>query len=407
MAQETQPNPVLPLRSVDTGALRPSPVVAFIGRKNSGKTTLLEKLIAELTGRGIDVATLKHHGHPQFDIDVPGKDSYRHRAAGAKATAVMSSQIFALIQDLPQPSSCGEALRYLDGHDVVLVEGFRNVGLASVEIMREASPRDCEYVDTFAEALVTLPRHDIRRPIAAVTDIPRAIELCRQHDLPCFHPNAIEPLANFIQSRFVRADLGVVIQAGGESKRMGQSKALVPFKGRPLICHMVERLAPLADDLLITTNEPDNLAFLAQERPSIRFASDATDQRGALPGLLTALRNTRADHVAVVACDMVCVSPRVIAAELALLQATGVEAVVPRTRFGLEPLSGVYLTAPFLAAAEEVHAQGGTRLKEVLAKLQVLELTRDNPYEVHFPLGCFMNVNTPDELALAEKMLDW
>lgn len=56
-------------------AALPSPALSFIGRKNSGKTTLLEKTIAELTRRGLKVATIKHHGHPDFDIDVPGRDS--------------------------------------------------------------------------------------------------------------------------------------------------------------------------------------------------------------------------------------------------------------------------------------------------------------------------------------------
>ena len=61
----------------------PSPAVAVVGRHNSGKTTLIERLIAELVGRGLDVGSIKHHSHRGFDIDIPGKDSYRHRAAGA------------------------------------------------------------------------------------------------------------------------------------------------------------------------------------------------------------------------------------------------------------------------------------------------------------------------------------
>lgn len=407
MPQVISTSAVLPLRSGDTSNLRPSPVLAFIGRKNSGKTTLLVKLISELANRGVDVATLKHHGHPQFEIDVPGKDSFMHRQAGAQATAVMSSDIFALIQNLPSPSNLYEALPYLDGHDVILVEGFRNVGVPYVEIMRAASPRDVDYVDTFKEILKTHPDANANRPVAAVSDIPAVQELCEIHDLPCFDPDAIEPLANFVQERFVRADLGIVIQAGGESKRMGQSKALVPFNGRPLIQRMAERLAPLADDLVITTNEPESLAFLPEKYPCIRLAQDETEERGALPGLLTALKNTRTDHVAVIACDMVNVSPRMIATELALLQAAGVDAVVPKTKHGLEPLSGVYLTKPFLAAAQATHNAGETRLKQVLARMNVLEIQRDNPWGIHFPLGCFMNVNTPDELAFAEKMLDY
>ena len=59
----------------------PSPAVSIVGRHNSGKTTLIEKLIAELVGRGFDVGSVKHHSHVGFDIDIPGKDSWRHRHA--------------------------------------------------------------------------------------------------------------------------------------------------------------------------------------------------------------------------------------------------------------------------------------------------------------------------------------
>ncbi|MDD6651124.1 MAG: molybdopterin-guanine dinucleotide biosynthesis protein B [Eggerthellales bacterium] len=405
MEAETPKAQSLPLRAIDNGSLPPSPVLAFVGRKNSGKTTLLVKLIAELTARNVDVATLKHHGHPHFEIDIPGKDSYRHRQAGAKASAVLSDQTFALIQDLPFPATFGEAFPYLYGHDIVLVEGFRNEGIPTVEIMRQASPRDCDYVPSFAEAVRTLPATDLRRPIAAVSDIPQVQQICQETGLPCFDPDIVAPLADFVQERFCRAQLGVVIQAGGESKRMGQSKALVPFRGEPLIAHMVRRLNPIATDLLITTNEPEKLQFLTTEFPNVRFASDESDTRGALPGMITALRNTRCAFVAPIACDMVNVSPRLIALELAMLQATGSQGVVPQTKHGYEPLSGVYKTAPFLAAAEELEEEGGTRLRGVLEKLDLTVLTRDNPYGIHFPLGCFMNVNTPEELAFAEKLL--
>ena len=60
----------------------PSPAISIVGRHNSGKTTLIERLISELVARNFDVGSVKHHHHNKFDIDHPGKDSYRHRAAG-------------------------------------------------------------------------------------------------------------------------------------------------------------------------------------------------------------------------------------------------------------------------------------------------------------------------------------
>ena len=85
--------------------------------------------------------------------------------------------------------------------------------------------------------------------------------------------------------------LTVAVQAGGESRRMGRSKATVPFGGRPLICRLVERVYPVADEILITTNEPDNLGFLWEmpEAGKIRLERDLVDCRGSLTGLYTAL----------------------------------------------------------------------------------------------------------------------
>ncbi|MDE8703764.1 molybdopterin-guanine dinucleotide biosynthesis protein B, partial [Adlercreutzia equolifaciens] len=76
----------------------PSPAVAIVGLHNSGKTKLIEALIAELVGRGIDVGSIKHHSHRGFDIDYPGKDSYRHRAAGASESVIAAPGQVARIQ---------------------------------------------------------------------------------------------------------------------------------------------------------------------------------------------------------------------------------------------------------------------------------------------------------------------
>src|SRR5699024_1913252 len=124
-------------------------------------------------------------------------------------------------------------------------------------------------------------------------------------------------LADFVEEHYVRPRVTVVIQAGGESRRMGQSKATVPFAGRPLICRIVERLAPAADDLVITTNDPENLAFLHAEFPQLRIqlVRDVYAVRGALPGLCTALESARNPYVAVVACDMVFASASLVVAE--------------------------------------------------------------------------------------------
>lgn len=82
-----------------------------MGRHNSGKTTLIERLIAELVGRGLDVGSIKHHSHRGFDIDIPGKDSYRHRAAGASETVIAAPGQVARIKTVEDEVECSELVR--------------------------------------------------------------------------------------------------------------------------------------------------------------------------------------------------------------------------------------------------------------------------------------------------------
>ena len=107
----------------------PSPAVAIVGRHNSGKTTLIEKLIAQLVARGLDVGSVKHHSHVGFDIDIPGKDSYRHRAAGASETVIAAPGQIARVKTTEGEVECADIVRSMPGHDLVIVEGYRKSGL--------------------------------------------------------------------------------------------------------------------------------------------------------------------------------------------------------------------------------------------------------------------------------------
>ena len=114
----------------------PSPAIAIVGRHNSGKTTLIERLIAELVARGLDVGSIKHHSHRGFDIDHPGKDSYRHRAAGASETVIAAPGQVARVKTIEGEMECSDLVRSMPGHDIV-VEGYRKSGLPTIEIMRQ------------------------------------------------------------------------------------------------------------------------------------------------------------------------------------------------------------------------------------------------------------------------------
>jgi len=101
------------------------PYVRIIGPKNSGKTCLVEALVAELSARGYRVGTIKHDAH-QFGVDQPGKDTWRHRRAGSVATLICSATQLALMRDVSEAPAVPELVaRYLDDCDLVLVEGYK------------------------------------------------------------------------------------------------------------------------------------------------------------------------------------------------------------------------------------------------------------------------------------------
>lgn len=115
-------------------------VFGITGWKNSGKTTLTEKLVTELTRRGRTVSTVKH-AHHDFDIDQPGTDSFRHRAAGASEVAIVSDRRWALMHELrgEDEPTLDAVLARLAPCDLVLVEGYKREGHRKIEARRQAT----------------------------------------------------------------------------------------------------------------------------------------------------------------------------------------------------------------------------------------------------------------------------
>lgn len=114
------------------------PIVSFVGRSNSGKTTLIERVIPELVQAGYRVATVKHAGHG-FDLDTEGKDSWRHKRAGASSVIVMSRGSLAMFADVPEEMKVEEIRdRFLDGsYDLIIAEGWKSEGYLKIVVIRE------------------------------------------------------------------------------------------------------------------------------------------------------------------------------------------------------------------------------------------------------------------------------
>lgn len=114
-------------------------ILGFAGRSGAGKTTLIEKLIPRLRRKGLRVSVIKH-AHHAFDIDKPGKDSFRHRAAGASEVMLISSSRWALMHELhdDEEPSLEEQIARMSPCDLLLVEGFKSSPIPKIEVHRSA-----------------------------------------------------------------------------------------------------------------------------------------------------------------------------------------------------------------------------------------------------------------------------
>ena len=159
-------------------------IYGITGWKNSGKTTLVERLVAEMVGRGFSVSTLKH-AHHAFDVDQPGKDSHRHRLAGAREVLVSSRERWALMSEnrgSPEPA-LAEMLARLAPVDLVLVEGYKRDRHPKIEARRAAT----------AQGLIAAEDETIA---AIASDAPVA-----GVDVPVFDLDDIAGIADFILER--------------------------------------------------------------------------------------------------------------------------------------------------------------------------------------------------------------
>lgn len=163
------------------------PVVSVIGRKSAGKTTVIERLIAALKSRGYRIATVKHHIHYGFTMDSPGKDTWRHAAAGADTVAIASPDRVVITLTTPGEMMLAEIVRrYLEDADIVLTEGYARA--ITPKVLVATSPRDLELFSDMAGGEI----------VAVVSD--SEIEAgCQVFSFE----DAGERLASFIAERFI------------------------------------------------------------------------------------------------------------------------------------------------------------------------------------------------------------
>jgi molybdopterin-guanine dinucleotide biosynthesis protein B len=164
-----------------------TPILCFVGRSNSGKTTLIERLIAELVKEGYRIATIKHAGHG-FNMDTEGKDSWRHKQAGAQTVIVTSKGSLALFTDTEQEVGVEQLrARYVgDDIDLIIAEGWKSEGHPKIVVVRDHIGE----VEVSAEGLLAIITNKTLEHAPA--------------GVPIFDPDDVENLAALISRRFNR-----------------------------------------------------------------------------------------------------------------------------------------------------------------------------------------------------------
>lgn len=154
------------------------PIVSIVGKSNSGKTTLIEKIIPELIRRGYRVATIKHDVHG-FDIDEEGKDSWRHRKAGADAVILSSPKQIALIRSVDRDLAAAElGDRFIDDVHIIITEGFKKDIQPKIEVFRKEMHRDLlTTTDDNVLAVVSNQTFDLSVPCLDLDDVNGVVDV--------------------------------------------------------------------------------------------------------------------------------------------------------------------------------------------------------------------------------------
>ncbi|NWF94470.1 MAG: molybdopterin-guanine dinucleotide biosynthesis protein B [Syntrophaceae bacterium] len=176
------------------------PIISIVGKSDSGKTTLIEKLVPELSRRGYRVATVKHDIHG-FEVDREGKDSWRHKQAGAHTVVIASPNKVALIRDVERDLTLDEIReKLIQDVDLILSEGYKKDVQPKIEIFRKGKHEEllCTKEDNLV-AIVSDKEFDV--------------------GVSCFFLDDVKGVADFIEKKFLRlkAEEGITLKVNGRN----------------------------------------------------------------------------------------------------------------------------------------------------------------------------------------------
>ena len=334
---------------------------AVSGIKNSGKTTLITKLLPIFKQNGLKVATIKHDGH-DFTGDVPGTDTFKHMASGAYGTAVFSKYRFMAVKqqgDVTERDLC----QLFPEADLILLEGFKESRYPKIEVVREG--------------VSARPVCDEEHLLAVASDFtPKGCETIPVLNLD----DPIEIAEVILDYWYSKTQLSLVLLAGGKGSRMGSDKTTLNFFGKTFLECQLEKGKKLGiQDMMASGCQVTN--------PQCRFIPDRQTDKGPLGGLETSLREAVNEQCLVLGVDI----PAVPVSELWKLIRTYRKSKMPvavlKHQNRTEPLIGIYAKN----LAEEI----SLFLKSSCRVMSFLESKEFAVYESTLEEKWFLNVNNP------------
>ena len=341
-------------------------ILHIVGRKGSGKTDLMVSIIRTLAARGYRIAGVRHSPHAHA-VDAEGTDTEQYKKAGAIGSALITAHETNLfIPAISLEEKLAPIRRAFQHCHLILVEGGIKEGREKIEIIPPSAEPIC-FGDTNLRAVVS---GDYSAP-----------------GLPSFHPAGIEQLCSFIEERYIKAALSGAIIAGGQSSRLGFNKALLPFKGKPVIERMLETLSPIVSSIKIIANNPADYHFLTTET-----VTDIRPGCGPLSGIHAALSLSTTEYVLIVSCDL----PLLTADTLRplLVEYPGYDITIFKHKL-FEPLCGIYRRT-CLRALDELIDHGEYRIIDLFPTLNTCIIRVDQRDE-------FQSINTKEDY---ERLLE-
>lgn len=336
--------------------MRQSFLFAVSGVKNSGKTTLIKRVLPILNACGLNTAVIKHDGH-DFSADVPGTDTYSHLKAGAYGTAVFSDKKFMLVKYQKNISEQDLKSAFPEA-DIILLEGFKHSRYPKIEVMRKEVSEEvpvcaCNVVAIMAD-YVPKCKKDV--PVLDIDNVKEAAQV-------------------ILEQYFIKRKLSMVILAGGKSRRMGADKADLLFGDQTFLQYQIEKGRMLGIQEIIISGYHGTKGCEAQ------IVKDRYPDCGPLGGLESALRESSEEYSLTVPVDM----PKVTTGTLRQIIRDFVKKwmtdkdikIMPVAHRGrLEPLLGIY-SSELSGSMENAILSGQNSVSVFLKKEGYTECTAD------------------------------